>query len=78
MLIFLLTWTGSLGQQVNKPFKVCPEIVTAKDTPCRVLGSTSSIVQRDIIKEDPKDKEIIELRDRIKQLEEIIRVIQSK
>lgn len=78
MLIFLLTGTVSLGQQVNKPFKVCPDIVTAKDTPCRVLGSTSSIVQRDIIKEDPKDKEIIELRDRIKQLEEIIRVIQSK
>lgn len=32
--------------QNNKPFKVCPEIVTAKDTPCRVLGPTTAIVNR--------------------------------
>lgn len=78
MLIFLLAGTVYSEQLPSKPFKVCPEIVNVKDTPCRVLGPTSSIVHRDIIKEDPKDKEIIELRDRIKQLEEIIRVIQSK
>jgi hypothetical protein len=66
----------SLGQQVSKPFKVCPEVVTAKDTPCRVLGPTAAVVHR-IEKEDPRDKEIADLKEKVKQLEEAIRV-QSK
>ena len=42
--------------QANKPYKVCPEVVTAKDTPCKVATPTASIVHRievpDTSKED--------------------------
>jgi hypothetical protein len=77
LLAFLLIGTASLGQPVSKPFKVCPEVVTSKDTPCRVLGPTTAIVHR-IEKEDPRDKEITELKEKVKQMEELIRVLQSK
>lgn len=46
MLTFLITGTAYSEQPPSKPFKVCPEIVTAKDTPCKTLGPTASIVQR--------------------------------
>ncbi len=59
--------------QANKPYKVCPEIVKAKDTPCRVIGPTSSIVQRDIVREDPRDKQIKELEERVIELEALIK-----
>jgi hypothetical protein len=78
MLTFLLIGTAYSEPQANKPYKVCPEVVTAKDTPCRVLGPTVSVVHRDVIKEDPRDKELSELKDRVKQLEEMIRALQSK
>ena len=56
MLAFLATGTAYSGQHPNKPFKVCPDVVTSKDTPCRVLGPTTSIVNRiekpDTSKED--------------------------
>lgn len=77
MLTCLLTGTAYSEQLPNKPFKVCPEVVTAKDTPCRVLGPTASIVQR-IEKPDPREKEIAELKEKIKQMEELIRVLQTK
>lgn len=77
MLTFLLIGTAYSEPQANKPFKVCPEVVRAKDTPCRVLGPTSSVVVRNVEREDPKDKEIAELKARIKQLEEVINVLQS-
>ena len=77
MLTCLLTGTAYSEQLPNKPFKVCPEVVTAKDTPCRVLGPTTSIVQR-IEKPDPREKEIAELKEKIKQMEELIRVLQTK
>ena len=77
MLTFLVTGTAYSEQLPNKPFKVCPEVVTAKDTPCRVLGPTAAIVHR-IEKEDPRDKEITELKEKVKQMEELIRVLQSK
>ena len=38
--------------QANKPYKVCPEIVTAKDTPCKVLKPTATIAVR--LMEAPK------------------------
>lgn len=41
---------------------MCPEVVTAKDTPCRVLGPTAAIVHR-IEKPDTKDEEIRRLRE---------------
>lgn len=71
MLVFLLIGTASLGQQASdKPFKVCPEIVTAKDTPCRVLGPTTAIVNRmekpDTSKED---------RERVKETIRLLRYI---
>ena len=39
----------SIAQQVSKPYKVCPDVVTAKDTPCRVATPAASIVVRDIV-----------------------------
>ncbi len=77
MLTCLATGTAYSEPLPNKPFKVCPEVVTAKDTPCRVLGPTAAIAHR-IEKEDPRDKEILELKEKLKQMEEIIRVLQSK
>lgn len=56
---------------------MCPEVVTSKDTPCKVATPTASIVQRIEIKENPKDKEIAVLKEQVKQLEEMIRVLQS-
>ena len=60
--------TAYSEQLPSKPFKVCPEIVTAKDTPCRVFGPTASIVQRmetpDTSKED---------RERVKKTIELLR-----
>lgn len=40
--------------ETDKPYKICPEIVTAKDTPCRVLGASALLAQR---MEMPKPKE---------------------
>ena len=66
-----MTGTAYSEQLPNKPFKVCPEVVTAKDTPCRVLGPTTAIVHR-VEKEDTRDKEIAELKAKIKILEELL------
>lgn len=67
-----MTGTAYSEQLPNKPFKVCPEIVKAKDTPCRALGPTAAVVQRMEIKEDPRDKQIAELKAKIKILEELL------
>ena len=77
MLVFLLTGTAYSEQPPNKPFKVCPEIVTAKDTPCRTLGPTIAVVSRMEI-ENPKDKEIAKLKEQVKILEEKLRELQSR
>mgnify|MGYP003346696083 CR=1 FL=1 len=77
-LAFLVTGTAYSEPQASKPYKVCPEVVTAKDTPCKVATPTAAIVHRMEVKEDPRDKEIAELKERIKQLEEIVRVLQNK
>lgn len=55
--------------QANKPYKVCPEIVEAKDTPCRVLGPSVAVVHRMEVP-NPDKKKIIELEEKIKILEE--------
>jgi hypothetical protein len=62
----------------DKPFKVCPEVVTAKDTPCSVLGPTAAITQRKTIKEDTRDKEIVDLKEKVKQLEQIIEQLEKQ
>jgi hypothetical protein len=67
-----MTGTAYSEQLPNKPYKVCPEVVTVRDTPCRVAKPTASIVQRDIVREDPKDKEIADLKAKIKILEELL------
>ncbi len=72
MLTFLVTGTAYSEQLPNKPFKVCPKVVTAKDTPCQVATPTAAIVHRIEIKEDPRDKEIAELKAKIKILEELL------
>ncbi len=60
-LTFLLTGTAYSEQLPNKPFKVCPEVVTAKDTPCRVLGPTAAIVHRTEVPKDDKDRERVKM-----------------
>ena len=72
-LVLLLAGTAGAQQSTNKPFKVCPEIVRASDTPCRVMGPTASIVQRDIVAEDPRDRRIKDLEARIAELEALIK-----
>jgi hypothetical protein len=76
MVCLGLLVSNSYAESVNKPFKVCPEIVTAKDTPCRVLGPTVAIVNRMEI-EDKRDKEIKELKEKIKILEEEIKSLKN-
>ena len=69
MLTCLLTGTASIAQPASdKPYKVCPEVVTAKDTPCRVLGPTTAVVQRMETPNEDK-KKIAELQHRIQMLE---------
>ena len=61
--------TVSIAQPASdKPFKVCPEIVQAKDTPCRVLGPTAAVVQRMETPNEDK-KKIAELQHKIQMLE---------
>lgn len=75
MLTFLVTGTVYSEQPPNKPYKVCPEIVTAKDTPCKTLGPTAMIVQRmevpDTSKQDRERVKIVigMLRDMADRLE---------
>ena len=80
MLICLATGTAYSEQLPNKPFKVCPEVVTAKDTPCRVFGPTTAVVSRQEKPDETKikDQRIAELERLVKQLEEQIRELQNK
>ena len=66
--------TAHSEQPPNKPFKVCPEIVTAKDTPCRVLPPTASIVNRIEVNLDNKDQEIRRLREENALLKQLLNV----
>lgn len=68
LLIFLIPGTGYTEQLPSKPFKVCPEIVEAKDTPCRVLEPSVAVVHR-IEKPNDDKKKIAELQHRIQWLE---------
>ena len=61
MLACLVTGTAYSEQLPSKPFKVCPEVVTAKDTPCHVLGPTAAVVHRTEIPKDDKDRERIKM-----------------
>lgn len=61
MLTFLLIGTAYSEPQANKPYKVCPEVVTAKDTPCKVATPTASIVHRTEIPKDDKDRERVKM-----------------
>ncbi len=61
MLTCLLTGTAYSEQLPSKPYKVCPEVVTAKDTPCRVATPTASIVQRIEVLKDDRDRERVKL-----------------
>lgn len=72
-----MTGTAYSEQLPSKPFRVCPEVVTAKDTPCRVLGPTTAVVNR-MEKPDIRDKEIQELKEKIKQLEAQLRELQTR
>lgn len=72
-----MTGTAYSEQLPSKPFRVCPEVVTAKDTPCRVLGPTTAVVNR-MEKPDTRDKEIQELKEKIKQLEAQLRELQTR
>lgn len=72
MLTFLLTGTAYSEQLPNKPYRVCPEIVTAKDTPCRVLTPEAAIVHRMEIPKDNRD------RDRVKLVIDMLRELADR
>ena len=72
LLTYLSIGTAHSGPPLNKPFKVCPEIVTEKDVPCRVIQIVA-ISSRMEIEKDPKDKEIAKLQSKIKELETVIK-----
>ena len=77
-ILFLSIAHSSNAEQLpNKPFKVCPEIVTAKDTPCRVLGPTVAVVQR-MEKPNEDKQKIKELEEKVKALEAQIRELQTR
>ena len=61
-------------QPASKPYKVCPEVVTAKDTPCRVATPTASIVHRTEIEKPPVSD--LELENKI--LKEMIEKLVTK
>ena len=77
VLAFLVTGTAYSEQLPNKPFKVCPEVTKLTDYPCVAMGPVATIVHR-MEKQDPRDKQIEELKERIKQLEEMIRDSKSR
>lgn len=68
VLAFLATGTAYSEPQANKPFKVCPEVVQAKDTPCRVLGPTTAVVHRMELPNTSKED-----RERVKAVIEMLR-----
>ena len=78
VLTFLLTGTAYSEPQANKPYKVCPEVVTAKDTPCKVAKPTATVAVRlmeapktDLEKENKHLRELVDrLINKIKELEE--------
>jgi hypothetical protein len=74
VLALLLTGTASIAQPASKPYKVCPEVVTAKDTPCRVATPTASIVHRTEIEKPPVSD--LELENKI--LKEMIEKLVTK
>jgi hypothetical protein len=76
MLTFLVTGTAYSEQLPSKPFKVCPEVVRAKDTPCRVLGPTAAVVQR-IEKPDEKEEELKKLREENANLRKLVEELKS-
>jgi hypothetical protein len=61
LLVCLATGTAYSEPQANKPYKVCPEVVTAKDTPCKVATPTAAIVHRTEIPKDDKDRERVKM-----------------
>lgn len=63
--------TAYSEQLPNKPFKVCPEVAKLTDYPCVAMGPVATIVHR-MEKPDPRDKEIEELKAKIKILEEML------
>ena len=77
MLACLVTGTAYSEQLPNKPFKVCPEVVTAKDTPCRVLGPTVAVAHR-IEKPDTRDQEIRRLQEENALLRKLLDELKTK
>jgi len=76
VLITLLASNAYADKVPDRPFKVCPEVAKLKDYPCVAMGPVATIVHR-MEKEDPRDKQIADLKEQVKQLEEMIRVLQS-
>ena len=76
VLITLLASNAYAEKIPDRPFKVCPEVAKLTDYPCVAMGPVATIIHR-MEKEDPRDKQIADLKERVKQLEEMIRVLQS-
>lgn len=69
MLVFLATGTAYSGPPAsNTPYRVCPEVVTARDTPCRVATPTAAIVHRMEVPDTSKED-----RERVKMIIDMLR-----
>ena len=80
-LTFLVTGMAYSGPPASKPYKVCPEVVTAKDTPCRVATPEAAIVHRMEIapsKESDLERENKILKEMIERLAEKIEELEKK
>ena len=71
VLITLLASNAYAEKIPNRPFKVCPEVAKLTDYPCVAMGPVATIVHR-MEKPDPRDKQIEELKAKIKILEEML------
>jgi hypothetical protein len=67
--IFLQIGTAFSDPAANKPYKVCPLVVTVKDVPCRVPKPTAAITHR---LEIPVTNDIKQLEEENKMLRKII------
>ncbi len=77
MLSYLSIGTAYSEPKINeRPYKVCPEIVTKKDVPCKTIPITA-IVSRQRV-EDVRNEEIDRLKAMIRELEAIIKELKKE
>lgn len=70
-MVFSAPKISNAGTTGNKAFKVCPDVVTAKDTPCRSLGATAALATREMIAVDKVNEDTQKINVVIKLLRDL-------